>query len=348
MASMTFLINDSSTGGNVPIVQVTITENADGTVTFDLVQVAVAGAYLGDLRGLFFDVADELLVSSGNFTVVPTTNFTELLEGNDSVKDLGQGANMQGLLGSDGGYDVGIEIGTSGIGTNGDDVRSFSFTLDNSLRDLTLADFANVSFGVRLTSVGQTLDANDSIDTSQTGSAKVGETTIQTISFSNDSTSVYEPNTDGLTPQPSNSGNIFDNEYDVDSDGYNATLDVLTVTGWSGGAVGSTATLTDPSGATAAVTLNTDGSWTVDASGANALDDGETIIQTLTANVLQTRYADAAHNCGWHLRNYTDLRPSSGTRSSIFPIPAVTTTLYLMSAPPQSISAITTTPSAIL
>ena len=60
---------------------------------------------------------------------------------------------MQGLLGDDGGYDVGVEIGTSGLKTT-DDIRSFTFTLDSSSRNLTLADFSNVAFGARITSVG--------------------------------------------------------------------------------------------------------------------------------------------------------------------------------------------------
>jgi hypothetical protein len=177
MASTTFVINDSSTGTSNPLVQISIAENGDGTVTFTVTQLVYAGAYLGDLRGLFFDLARENLIGTLSVVGAPA-HFTELQQGNDTVKDLGQGANMQGLLGSDGGYDVGIEIGTSGIGK--DDVRSFGFTLSSSAGALTLADFAEVDFGVRITSVGQDIDGNGTIDTARTESAKIGETTDPT------------------------------------------------------------------------------------------------------------------------------------------------------------------------
>ena len=176
MSSMTFVVNDTSTGGNNPLVQIDITENPDGTLTFNVTQLVFAGGYLGDLRGLFFDVADESLIGSLSIMGAPTY-LTEFRQGNDTVADLGQGANMQGLLGSDGGYDVGIEIGTQGIGKNGNDVRSFAFTLDSAARNLTLNDLANVDFGVRITSVGQDIDGNGTIDTTRNNSSKIGETT---------------------------------------------------------------------------------------------------------------------------------------------------------------------------
>src|SRR5690242_19771278 len=162
MASMSFLINQSSTGTSNPVLQVTLTQNADGTVTFNMTQLVAAGNYLGDLRGLFFDLASETLLGSlsvigasktlASGAVVSVTQ-PAWVSGNDSVKSAGSSSNnMNGLLGSDGGYDFGIEIGSEGIGKNGDDVRAFTFTLDSSTRDLTLADFANVDFAARITS----------------------------------------------------------------------------------------------------------------------------------------------------------------------------------------------------
>ena len=113
MRSMTFLVNDRSTGsGPTPAVAVTVTENADGTVSISL---KVVGGVTGDLRGFFFDVANESRI--GTLSVTPTSSgFTEFRQGNDSVRDLGNGANMNGLLGSDGGYDAGVEIGKAGTG----------------------------------------------------------------------------------------------------------------------------------------------------------------------------------------------------------------------------------------
>src|SRR5688572_24291208 len=146
MPSMTFTLNDIHPRPNAAV-RVTVTENANGTVTFDVVQLVG----VGDLRGLFFDLADERLLGTLSVTgavKTPADGATAPVaqpvwtSGNDSVRSAGSSSNnMSGRLGSDGGYDFGIEIGTEGIGTNGDDVRSFSFTLDSSLRDLTLTDF---------------------------------------------------------------------------------------------------------------------------------------------------------------------------------------------------------------
>jgi Ca2+-binding RTX toxin-like protein len=174
MAEITFIVNDRAVGITNPLAQIRIVENASaGTLTFTVSQVTAPGAYLGDLRGLFFDVADESLI--GTLKANATRHLTELRQGNDTVSDLGGGANMEGLLGSDGGYDVGIEIGTAGRSEN--DVRTFSFTLASSLRDLTLHDVAKVDFGVRIGSVGQDLNGDGIIDTSRSLQSRIGETT---------------------------------------------------------------------------------------------------------------------------------------------------------------------------
>ncbi|HJU73318.1 MAG TPA: cadherin domain-containing protein [Gemmatimonadaceae bacterium] len=198
MSTVTFQINDYSTGGSVPTVQVTITENADGTLTFNIVQLTSAGAYLGDLRGFFFDINESLLntlcvTSSAGYDaagncVTSMTDSQGLGTGNsttgDNVTNLGDGSNMEGLLNADGtktvklvgaeanGYDVGIEIGTSGIGSN--DVRSFTFTL-KSTDGLSLSDFANSDFGIRITSIGQDTTGDGVIDTSREASVKLTE-----------------------------------------------------------------------------------------------------------------------------------------------------------------------------
>ncbi len=160
MSSMTFIVNDAATGTTNPKVQVTITENGDGTLKFDVVQLDTAGAYLGDLRGFFFDVANEALI--GKLQVrSPSAPVSNLLQGNDSVTDVGGGANMNGLTNATdsktsktagaeaNGYDVGFQIGSEGVGE--DDVRELHFTLATSHGcGLTLDDFVNVDFGVRL------------------------------------------------------------------------------------------------------------------------------------------------------------------------------------------------------
>ena len=187
MAEMTFTINDQSTGGVTPVVQVTICENGDGTVTIRLTQVGGTMAYLGDLRGFFMDLAHEALLGSlsvtsstmtlADGTFVTTTPLQSTwTSGDDSVSTAGTSSNnMNGLLGSDRGFDFGIAIGTEGVGAKGDDVRAFEFTLDSSSGDLSLADFANVNFGVRITSVGLDTNGDGIIDTTRNGSVKMLE-----------------------------------------------------------------------------------------------------------------------------------------------------------------------------
>lgn len=245
MATMTFQVNDASTGGGYPAVWVSITENADGTLAFNISQ---QGGIVGDLRGLFFDIADESLLKS----IVVRADSSDIRIGDDSIKDLGDGANMNGLLGSDKGYDVGIEIGTSGIGK--DDVRSYSFTLDSTLRDLTLQDFTNVDFGARLTSVGV-------INGSRTDSSKIMETTSEAINLSNATASVME--------NAATSGNVLGG---VDLSG------ATTVTDWSGGTVGSSAILASDGDTIGTLVLNADGSYVLDASMADRLSAGESIV----------------------------------------------------------------------
>ena len=224
MRTMTFQINDK-TIGNSPAVWVTIAENADGTLSFSITE---RGGIVGDLRGFFFDVADESLV--GTLSVAPTSaGFSELRQGNDSVTDLGNGANMNGLLGTEhaskkvagaegNGYDAGIEIGTAGIGK--DDYQSFSFTLSSSVRALTLDDFAGVDFGARLASVGLIGGCSDGRD----DSAKLLEHTGSAIDARDDANSVKE---DALPHTAS--GNVFANDAHLD------TLHVVTAVNGSAG-----------------------------------------------------------------------------------------------------------------
>ena len=157
---------------------------ADGTVTIRLTQLLAAMNYLGDLRGFFMDLANEgllgtLSVSGSQLTLADgsvVSTSSAWVYGNDTVSTAGSSSNnMNGLLGSDRGFDFGIAIGTEGVGANGDDVRGFEFTLGSSSGPLTLADFANVNFGVRITSVGLDTNGDGIIDTARTGSVKMLE-----------------------------------------------------------------------------------------------------------------------------------------------------------------------------
>jgi VCBS repeat-containing protein len=281
MASMTFVINDTSTGSTDPLVEVTITENADGTLTFTVTQLTSNGAYLGDLRGLFFDVTDETLI--GTLSAAPTSLLTEFQQGNDTVRNLGQGVNMQGLLGSDGGYDVGIEIGTQGIGAN--DVRSFSFTLDSSLCDLTLDDFATVDFGLRIASVGQDTNGDGIIDTSRTLASRTGETTFDPITVQNDTTTVFE---DG-----SATGNVLANDAGL---GTKVLLSVsYGVTTYS---FADNNPVIIAIAAGASLTIYANGNYSIDASAADSLAEGQPAISAISYVAQQTIDGDTATDEG--------------------------------------------------
>ncbi len=154
MSSVTFQLDDSEVTGE-PVVSITLTENMNGTLT---ITAEVQGQPTGDLRGLFFDVTNEALISKLVFT--STSDMTTETD-DDNIKYAGSSNNnMNGRTLEGGGFDVGIEIGSEGIGD--DDIQTFSVTLSTSDNtNLTLADFALAEFGVRITSVGTTGENRD-------------------------------------------------------------------------------------------------------------------------------------------------------------------------------------------
>lgn len=248
MATMTFQINDASTSSTNPAVWVTITETAEGMLSFEVTQTS---GVIGDLRGLFFDLADESILKS----LVVTAASTDIRIGDDSIKDLGDGANMNGLTGTDKGYDVGIEIGTAGIGAN--DIRSYSFTLDSTARDLTLKDVANVDFAARLTSVGV-------LNGARADSSKLLEITSTAIDLQNVVVTSPEDQiaNDALLGQLSLSGSS-------------------TITDWAGGIAGSTLTLASEGDDIGTLQLNQNGSFVLDTRAADKLSAGESIVFNL-------------------------------------------------------------------
>jgi VCBS repeat-containing protein len=256
---MTFRVDDRSTDTTlVPAVLVTITENENGTLTFSITQ---EGAIVGDLRGVFFDVANEALVS--HLTVSAAAGLTSVQRGDDSVVDLGGGANMQGLVGSDGGYDVGLQVGTAGIAK--DDYRNFSFTLgtDNATA-LTLEDFANIDFGVRLTSVG-----------TLAGARSVGEKLLETTSGPIDAIDDHATVKEDTAPSQA-TGNVLANDHNADPD--HST--VVAVNGAAAN-VGS-----DIAGLYGTLHLNADGSYIYSLDNAKpsvqALAEGQQVSESFT------------------------------------------------------------------
>ncbi|WP_204114988.1 Ig-like domain-containing protein [Shimia biformata] len=130
--------------------EVRITENANGTLTFDI-QV-MDGGLIGDLRALFFDLNG--LVADDGLMVFDGVDVTDTAFVEEGVDTLGRDANIKGQVVNElGEFDVGIEFGTSGMSS--DDIQSTSFTLahDDTFLTLDMIDLAD--FGLRYTSVGE-------------------------------------------------------------------------------------------------------------------------------------------------------------------------------------------------
>jgi hypothetical protein len=100
---------------------------------------------IGDIRGIFFDVTNSLVPSLGSFSITGA-DVTDNEQNENSVDDLGGGA----VISPAGPFDIGVEIGTSGIGS--DDIQSTTFIVSLTGTDLAISDFFN--FAARLTSVG--------------------------------------------------------------------------------------------------------------------------------------------------------------------------------------------------
>jgi hypothetical protein len=131
------------------------------TVTFDdtkqagQVQITVAvdtGYRLADINGFFFNIGNESLLSG---LTVSGSDVTLLVKNANSVTSAGSGNNINGGIGP---FDVGLRIGTPGIGT--DDIQTTTFLLSAAGVNLTTDMFTGATnaqdyiFGIRLTSVG--------------------------------------------------------------------------------------------------------------------------------------------------------------------------------------------------
>lgn len=100
---------------------------------------------VADLRGFFMDVGD-----STEGVSVDGVASRDVKIGDESVTSVGSRDNNMNGTGET--FDVGVEIGTAGIGK--DDVSQASFTIDG----VTLEDLDGLTFGVRATSVGEERD----------------------------------------------------------------------------------------------------------------------------------------------------------------------------------------------
>ena len=115
----------------------------------------------GDLRGFFAHVSDESLLSGLS---VSGSNVSSGTFDANNVINLGGGNNLNGG-GSPCPCDLGLEIGSPGIGS--DDLQTVTFTLSHATLALDLSVLLDQDFGVRATSVGPA-------DGSRNGSSKLG------------------------------------------------------------------------------------------------------------------------------------------------------------------------------
>lgn len=251
MRAMTFTLDTSADNIINPEVTVTVTEMPDGSLKFD---VNVTSDFTGDLRGLFMHVSDPAILTG---LMVDGALVTEMQAGADSVVDLGGGATMSGV--KTGPFDLGIELGTSGMAK--DDIQSASFTLSSSAGPLTLDWLAQQDFGARLTSVGD-------IDGAREESRKLFGSSIYPVDARDDAILTDE---DTVA-----TGNLFANDVDLDST-------TLTVTAVNGDATLVGATIGLASGAT--VTVGADGGYVLGTDGLDWLSVGEVLTDSFGYSV---------------------------------------------------------------
>lgn len=126
-------------------VELTITLD-DAVVPGSIELTATVTSGIGDLRGIFFDLVDDGLLAG---LTVMGDDVTGFMTG--SVINLGGGNNLNGG-GTPCPCDVGVDIGTPGIGS--DDIQSTVLVIGHDTMSLDLSDFAEQLAGARLTSVG--------------------------------------------------------------------------------------------------------------------------------------------------------------------------------------------------
>lgn len=152
-ASLSFTINDF-TGADTQV-KFTLDDAiaGSGKVQFKVDYLSTGTNTIADIRGIFFNIKDDSLLSGLKIENLAATDVTATKFGPaGTVTSVGSGSNN--LNGGGGSFDAGIEIGQEGIGQGKGDIQSTIFTLSHASQALTLAQFSEQNFGVRLMSVG--------------------------------------------------------------------------------------------------------------------------------------------------------------------------------------------------
>jgi hypothetical protein len=147
---MNFTINDF-TGADTQV-KFTLDDAiaGSGKVQFKVDYLSTGSNTIADIRGIFFNILDDSLLSG--LQIVGTDVTASKFGPAGTIKSVGSGSNN--LNGGNISFDAGVEIGQEGIGQGKGDIQSTIFTLSHSSQALTLAQFSQQNFGVRLMSVG--------------------------------------------------------------------------------------------------------------------------------------------------------------------------------------------------
>ncbi|MBD2725061.1 PEP-CTERM sorting domain-containing protein [Nostoc sp. FACHB-892] len=154
-ASMSFTINDF-TGADTRV-KFTLDDAiaGSGKVQFKVDYLSTGSNTIADIRGIFFNILDDSLLSG--LKVVGTDVTASKFGPAGTVDSVGSSNNnLNGNGKQINFFDAGVEIGQEGIGGGKGDIQSTIFTLfhTDSSKALTLAQFSQQNFGVRLMSVG--------------------------------------------------------------------------------------------------------------------------------------------------------------------------------------------------
>lgn len=261
MRTLTFTLDTQTGDDAMAPATITVTEHTDGSLSFTITNEGDGDNLIGDIRGLFFDVADDNLLGTMTITGDDVTEVNQ----SGSVSNLGGGVTSSGVPNSP--YEVGIEFGTSG--QSQDDIQTTTFTLSSSLRDLTLDDLAFESFTVRQTSVGDA-DGDRSASDKLYGDAPYAVNAID----------------DDITADEDQiqTGNVFSNDIDLDApDANNDGIADLTVTAVNGSAAQVGETIELATGIS--FSLDADGGFSLDTNDADYLSAGEVVTQTYSYSV---------------------------------------------------------------
>ncbi|MEW5858456.1 MAG: hypothetical protein AB1861_13915, partial [Cyanobacteriota bacterium] len=157
-ASMTFSAYDFTNRDVDAKVNFTLDDTAAGVGKIQFKVDVDNSVSFGDIRGIFFNILDDTLlsglkISGADVTATafgPAGTLNSVGSSSNTLEGGGKTASHY--------FDAGVEIGQEGIGGNKGDIQSTIFTLSHSSVTLTLAQFYDQKFGVRLMSVGDTND----------------------------------------------------------------------------------------------------------------------------------------------------------------------------------------------